>query len=755
MKTKSLSMQTLSKLGVPKSLVLSSVSAVVALLLGLTGLLGSPSPFAVAFVASLPSRISTASFVFASLGYVLGFGFEGALGYIFSMVLIVVNKNIFNASQKLASNRKYLCALSGGSYLIMNIIMAVAFAKPATAYFMIVLDSIICAGVAVCFANVITLFSQGSKRNSFRLSELTSLAVLSMLILICLAQIEITVFNIGAIVALLAVAVATYCIGSTAGVMTCVLAGGALTLHDRSMLTFFAIVGFCSLISGVFRLWGKVGQVAVLIFTSLISMLVVGVSITMLETMLNLLVALTIFLIIPQTILEKVTLKAEFYLAMRNDITHKEYPKMKFASDTLVNLKSTFEQAYAKLRRKKLNSVDSIISACSSKVCKKCPKSTCCWIDEYNTTMDNFNKMVNMAVASGKIEVADMPGYMHKNCIRTMAVTNFITSQCDVKPPHTSEIEQFQSCVDMLCDITHSPSQMHVRDEITARLVEDAFVQFGLTPSDVVALVDSSGRASIDVFFAGKVVCDTDEISQVLSSALGKDMQSGEIAVVGSQSKLSFFDKPEYAFRSFVIQKPAKVGDKCGDSICAFTDSKAVRHVVLSDGMGTGGEAALDSAITVDFIKSLIISGFDYKSALQFINSSLQLRAEESLATVDALTVDLYTGTIGFKKAGSASSFIKTSQECIKVDTESLPIGIIKEAELDEQDLTLSRGDIVVMVSDGVIESSSEWLISYLNESASSDIEKICKEIYRLALENGEKGHSDDMTVMVGMLVKN
>ncbi len=755
MKTKSLSTQAISKLNLSPALILNVISAGFALLLGSTQILGSPSPFAVAFVASLPTRLTATSFLLASFGYTLSFGFEGALAYIFSMVLIIVNKNIFTASKKLASNRKYLCLLSGGSYLVMNTLIAIAFSKPATDYFMIVLDSVICAGVTLCFTQATTLFSQRDNKTALSLSQRTCLAVLSMVVLLCLAQIEFAVFNLGAIVALFVVAVTTYCIGSVAGVMTCVLAGGALTLHDRSMLTFFAVLTFCSLISGVFRFWGKIGQVAVLIFTSLVSMLVVGVSVTSLEVMLNLLVALTVLLIVPQTVLEKITLKAEFYLAMRTDITHKEYPKMKFASNTLVNLKSTFEQAYSKLRRKKLNDIDSIISACSSKVCKKCPKSTYCWIDEYNTTMDHFNKMAGVAVASGKIEVADMPSYMHKNCIRTMAVANFITSQCDVKPPHTSEIDQFQSCVDMLCDITHSPSQMRVRDEITARIVEDTFVQLGLTPSDVVALVDSSGKASIDVFFAGKVVCDTDEISQALSSALGKSIQSGEIAVIGSQSKLSFFDKPDYAFRSFVIQKPAKVGDKCGDSICAFTDSKAVRHIVLSDGMGTGGEAALDSAITVDFIKSLIISGFDYKSALQFINSSLQLRTEESLATVDALTVDLYSGTIGFKKAGSASSFIKTSQECIKVNTQSLPIGIIKDVELDEQDMKLSSGDIVVMVSDGVIENSSEWLVSYLKESTSADIEKICKEIYRQALENSEKGHSDDMTVMVGMLVKN
>ena len=754
MKIKSPSIISVSKLHVPFNAIFNVSSGIIALLLGLTSLLGAPSPFAVAFVASLPTKIGAISFVCSSVGYVLGFGFQEALSYIFSMVLILISKNLFDFSKKFRLNRTYLPMLVGGCYIVMSVLIAIALTKSASEYFLIAFDSILCGGVCFCFSTVIRLILNDNKEDLLRLSEITAVVVLSMLGLICLAQVDIGMFNLGVIVALLLVVVATYCMGSVWGMVACVISGAAIALYDRSAITFFAIVGFCSLISGVFRFWGKIGQVASFIFLGLVSIMVIGVNISILQMMLCLLVALTLFLVIPHTILEKITLKSEFYVLAKNNMASKESSKIRFASNTLVNLKSSFEQAYEKLYHKKANTTDSVISACSNKICKKCPKSAHCWIDEYGTTMDYFNKMVLTASSGSKLESTNMPEYMQKNCIRTIAVANFISSQYEFKATKKLEIEQFQSCVDMLCGINDKSPKV-VCDRVTAELVKDALVQFGLTPSDVIATVDLKGRTSVDVFFAGKVVCDTGKIAQALSVEIGKYMQAGDIAVIGSQSKLSFFDMPEYSFRSFVIQKAAKTGDKCGDSICAFTDGNAVRHVVLSDGMGTGGQAALDSAITVDFVKNLIISGFDYKSALEFVNSSLQLRAEESLATVDVLTVDLYSGSIAFKKAGSASSFIKCKNDCSVVKTQSLPIGIMGQVDFDEQEFKLEPGDMVVMVSDGVIENSSEWLAEYLQNLENSDVESVCKEIYRLAVSQSGDKHSDDMTIMVGMLAKN
>ena len=47
----------------------------------------------------------------------------------------------------------------------------------------------------------------------------------------------------------------------------------------------------------------------------------------------------------------------------------------------------------------------------------------------------------------------------------------------------------------------------------------------------------------------------------------------------------------------------------CGDSIVCFNDDKGNFVSLISDGMGTGGRAAVDSMMTVNLMEKLVKSG--------------------------------------------------------------------------------------------------------------------------------------------------
>ena len=91
----------------------------------------------------------------------------------------------------------------------------------------------------------------------------------------------------------------------------------------------------------------------------------------------------------------------------------------------------------------------------------------------------------------------------------------------------------------------------------------------------------------------------------------------------------------------------------CGDAYQSFTDRRSVAHIILSDGMGSGTAAAVDSNMTVSLLQKLIDAGVGYQAALKIVNSALLVKSgEESLSTIDITAVNLYTGQAWFYKAG-------------------------------------------------------------------------------------------------------
>ena len=101
----------------------------------------------------------------------------------------------------------------------------------------------------------------------------------------------------------------------------------------------------------------------------------------------------------------------------------------------------------------------------------------------------------------------------------------------------------------------------------------------------------------------------------------------------------------------------------------------------------------MESSAALNILEQLLQSGMDEKLAIKSVNSVLMLRSpEEMYATVDMALIDEYTAETTFMKIGSTPSFIKRGQEVIQVSASNLPIGIIKDIEVDLVTLQLQPG---------------------------------------------------------------
>ena len=165
-----------------------------------------------------------------------------------------------------------------------------------------------------------------------------------------------------------------------------------------------------------------------------------------------------------------------------------------------------------------------------------------------------------------------------------------------------------------------------------------------------------------------------DTLSQELGAALAlpaiRDTEGGV--------ELTFGEKPRFCFEIGSDQRPASDDGDCGDCCDCVGLEDGRNVIILSDGMGTGRRAAVDSAMATDLFASLICSGLSCEAALRTVNTALIAKSEdESLATLDIASLDPYSGEISFFKAGAAPCFIKRAGRTAILELPSLPAGIL------------------------------------------------------------------------------
>ena len=182
-----------------------------------------------------------------------------------------------------------------------------------------------------------------------------------------------------------------------------------------------------------------------------------------------------------------------------------------------------------------------------------------------------------------------------------------------------------------------------------------------------------------------------------------------------------------------------------GDSGLWFKDAGGRLYVLLSDGMGSGQEAARESSSAVRIVESLIKAGIAPAQALRMLNSTLFSRSDNVCTTVDLLTIDMFSGSSVFYKYGAAPSYILADGRVGRVTGCGYPAGGRMEPP-EETRFMLREGNLAVLASDGVGGSGrrrvSEFVSQYNGESAKDFAVGILKNL-------GAREPEDDMTVMV------
>lgn len=231
---------------------------------------------------------------------------------------------------------------------------------------------------------------------------------------------------------------------------------------------------------------------------------------------------------------------------------------------------------------------------------------------------------------------------------------------------------------------------------------------------------------------------------------VGKSADGGAMSV-GEAEKF----KVGYAYRRVRSREEAEF---CGDSLTLFKNEDNRFFTLISDGMGSGREAAAVSEICTKFIGSLLNVGNMNEELLCMLNGFLCGRCESSFgecsATFDLMELDLISGDTEFFKSGAAPSYVFRDGSLFKLRSCTMPIGILNQTDVKSFKFKLSEGDVVVMMSDGVTGGKDEcpWLFDLLRQNINSEgLERTADLILKYAIGHGSQ---DDISLAIMRIEK-
>jgi len=254
--------------------------------------------------------------------------------------------------------------------------------------------------------------------------------------------------------------------------------------------------------------------------------------------------------------------------------------------------------------------------------------------------------------------------------------------------------------------------------------------------------------------------CISKKVARILNKVMNEKMvlQKQKCGLREDDDTCMFMFTSEDNFTMQVgIAKTKKAGSVISGDTTIQTRLEDGKYLLaLSDGMGSGPEARKSSKIAIKMLERLLETGFNKDVALKLINSIISNNTEEDMyATLDVSILDLYNGKMEFFKNGACPTYIKRNGNTEILKSISLPTGILSNIDLVEYDYELQDGDIIVMCTDGVIESSNEftnkelWIKYLLEDLGTDDAQRIADIILNESRDNDYGNEKDDMSVIV------
>ncbi len=247
------------------------------------------------------------------------------------------------------------------------------------------------------------------------------------------------------------------------------------------------------------------------------------------------------------------------------------------------------------------------------------------------------------------------------------------------------------------------------------------------------------------------------DVASAISQILDKPMMPARDSrsfVSGERSTVLFLERTNFEVM-YGVKKAVKGKEQIsGDNFSVYTRKEGQLLASLSDGMGSGIKAYRESERVIDLLEQFLEAGFTKETAVRMINSALLIHSDaQTFSTIDMCSINLYSGVCEFLKVGASTTFIRREHQVDTISSTSLPAGVFHQLDLENVSRKLYDGDMVIMVTDGVLDAlpsgqQEELMKQLILEYDSDSPQEVAEHILSCALEYEQRNPSDDMTVL-------
>ncbi len=743
---------------------LQILSAVVGFLSAGAGLWGGISPLGISVVSGVPIKYMPSAGLGAMIGYILPFDGAKGLKYIAALLGVATIRMILTSINQVPKGA-ILSAVTA-AVVMTGVGLAAAGDNLIKDGALGVAEGLLAGGGAYFISRATEI---DLNKASLSEEQSASLLIAVNLILTSLYPVMIDRISIGKI-AMIVLILLTARYGKTASATICSVAAAATVLISGGNVNSAIVLCFSGLTSGILASLGRLPSAVSPAAVTGIWVIVSSANPYSTSAFLEAVISGVVFLVLPKSVglkaakLIAVPVKTPDANGLRKTLTM----RLGLASTALHGVSETVDEVSRCLQVAKKPTFNTVMHTVENDVCRGCSFMLHCWERERQITTDAVMGMCEAIRRCQPIGLAEVPGEFKEKCLRierfedslTRHYTEFLGAvSAEKRVTEMREVvsDQMNGIADMLGELAEEFRTAQKYDIKMAGRVSAALGELDLRPSECCCVVDKFGRMTVEIRLAEvpEIPINRARILSRIEEVCDRDFEPPEINRAGNGCYITVTEKAVFTVDAFVTQFNQGKNKHCGDTCKFFTDGRGRFVVIISDGMGSGGRAAVDSAMTAGLAERLIKAGFGYDCTLRLVNSAMLFKSsDESLATLDISCFDLHTGRLELNKAGAAPTLVRRNGRTGRAECRSLPTGILHEVGFDKAAVTLKDDDILVMVSDGACTDGTDWICAEIESWQGGGAKQLSEKIATAARRRRHDGHDDDITVFAAIVEK-
>lgn len=768
---------------------------IIAFMISMVGITGDMSPFSISVLgACIVNNIPLLGIVLlSSIGSFIKFGISGLLGYILTSLVLIVTMFIIkprysdsekNEKIKLSKNIFIstiiiqLAKIGMSGFTLYDILSVISFSIIAVVFYKI-------------FVNSIVVIRDFNEAKAFSIEEILGASLILAISVGAFGNLNVFGFSVRNILSILIVLVLGWkngvLVGTTAGV-TIGVTLGVITSSDPIMVAAYAISG---MIAGILNRFGKMGVIIGFCLGNILLAYVSNGYTVELIHFKEILIASIGLLAVPKSIkinIEEFMGNSKLLPVFPDRALNKSKEtaeRLNNVSDTIQEMAKAYKMEEKPIEEKPIQSnkdifiselLDNLNGYENNMLYEDMSKTDGPIIDKiFSVLVDKqeitreqlleiFAKCNSYIVG---LEDKQISEYLEDNISQMVRVinmsykiskSNFIWQKKfeENKKNIETQLQGVSKAISSIAENIEKNINNEEQFNNEKRQVIELLKQKEIEIQEI--SIQREDRFLIEVYMQKSNNTDIQYIENVLTDVLKEKIVFNMDASIGT--RLNFLSDDKFIMAIGNAETTKSDSSTSGDSLLSIRLKDGKYLVALSDGMGSGNEAKQSSNKALKMLENLLLSGFDKKTSLELINSSLINQNEEIFATLDIAIVDLYVGNIEFIKSGACPTYIKNKNKVQIIKANSLPAGIINDSNLQSFDRDIAEGEIMLMCTDGIIDSNVEyknkelWIKYLLEDIETANTKKIADLVLNEAVDNNYGIAKDDMSVVVCKFLK-